>query len=91
MESKQKWFSIQADSNGGSYCSALLLMQFWQLHVQHMPIMTLQHDIIMSSIVSMPHIYFRMEFMSYGCFQLDIKLLQYIFTSMYQINIHQGI
>ena len=32
---------------------------------------------------------FRMEFMSYGYFQLDIKLLQYIFTSMYQINRHQ--
>ena len=27
--------------------------------------------------------------MSCGCLQLDIKLLQYIFVSMHQINIHQ--
>ena len=55
-----------------------------------MQIMTLCHDVIMSSIVSMPHSYFRMKLMSYGCWQLYIKLLQYIFTSMHQINIHQN-
>ena len=34
------------NSDGGAYCSDLLLMQVLQLHVQHMQIMTLCHDII---------------------------------------------
>ena len=44
--------------NGSVYCNALLLIQFLQLHVQHMLIMTLHHDVINYSMVSMPEHYF---------------------------------
>ena len=50
--------------NGAFGRNALLLMQFWQLHMQHMLAVTLHHDVIMSSTVSTvskPHSYFRME------------------------------
>ena len=64
--------------NGGVYCSALLLMQFLQLHMQHMLIMTLHHDIIIYSMISMPECYFRTERSSsvrYSHFQLCMHYL----------------
>ena len=39
---------FQTGMNGGFYHSALLLMQFWQLHMQHVLIMTLHHNVIYS-------------------------------------------
>ena len=50
--------NTQVDSDGGAYCSDLLLMWILQLHVQHMQIMMLCHDIILYSMVSMPESYF---------------------------------
>ena len=54
----QKFQNASMNSNGGVYCSDLLLMQFLQLHVQHMQIMALHHDIMLYLMVSMPENYF---------------------------------
>ena len=49
------------NSNGGVYCNDLPLTQFLQLHVLHVQIMMLHHDVILYSMVSMPESYFRTE------------------------------
>ena len=53
-----KIWNMSMNSDGGAYCSDLLLMWFLQLHAQYMQLMMLCHDVLLYSLVSMPESYF---------------------------------
>ena len=54
----QKFQNASMNRNGGVYCSDQLLMQILKLHMQHLQIMMLCHDIMLHLMVSLFESYF---------------------------------